>query len=66
MYFYQRLRDMREDFELTQAEVAKILNTHKGQYLKYENGHQELPMHHTQNYTKCKFYLSKFTCGVTL
>ena len=46
MYFYQRLRDVREDNDKTQAEIAKILGTMREQYRKYENGIQELPMHH--------------------
>ena len=43
---YPRLKDMREDFDLTQAQVAKILGTVREQYRKYESGIQELPMHH--------------------
>ena len=46
MYFYQRLRDLREDSDKTQADIAKLLGTAREQYLKYENGKQELPMHH--------------------
>ncbi len=46
MYFYQRLRDLREDRDMTQAEVAAYLNTAREQYHKYECGKQELPMHH--------------------
>ena len=46
MYFYQRLRDLREDYELTQQEVANILKVAREQYLRYEKGRQELPMHH--------------------
>lgn len=54
MYFYQRLRDLREDHDLTQADIATMLGTHRGQYLKYENGIQELPMHHF--ITLARFY----------
>ena len=46
MYFYRRLRDMRVDHDKTQSDIAKVLGTVRGQYLKYENGQQELPMHH--------------------
>ena len=46
MYFYQRLRDLREDAELTQTDVAKLLSTTQQQYYKYETGLRELPMHH--------------------
>ncbi len=46
MYFYQRLRDLREDAELTQTDVAQLLSTTQQQYYKYETGIRELPMHH--------------------
>ena len=46
MYTYQRLLDLREDADKTQADIAKILNTAREQYRKYEKGIQELPMHH--------------------
>lgn len=46
MYIYKRLRDVREDHEKTQAEIAYILGTVRNQYQKYEAGLQELPMHH--------------------
>ena len=54
MYKYSRLRDLREDKELTQAEVAAILGTVREQYNKYELGKQEIPFHHV--ITLAKFY----------
>ena len=46
MHKYQRLRDLREDHDLTQTQIADILGTVREQYRKYEAGIQELPMHH--------------------
>lgn len=46
MYYYGRLRDLREDADLTQKDVGKILNTTQQQYAKYELGVQEIPTHH--------------------
>ena len=46
MQYCQRLCDLREDRDLSQAEIAKILNTTQQQYCRYENGTRELPMHH--------------------
>ena len=46
MHFYQRLRDLREDADRTQSEIAELLGTVREQYNKYETGKQELPMHH--------------------
>lgn len=37
---YQRLRDLREDHDLTQADIAKILQTTQEQVSKYEIGKQ--------------------------
>ena len=54
MYFYQRLRDLREDAELTQTDVAQLLSTTQQQYYKYETGIRELPMHHF--ITLAKYY----------
>lgn len=46
MQFYQRLRDMREDTDKSQAEIAQILGVLRQQYARWETGAQELPMHH--------------------
>ncbi len=46
MYFCQRLRDMREDHDLTQEQIAEILGIMRPQYARYELGKQEMPMHH--------------------
>lgn len=45
MYYYQRLKDCREDRDLTQQEVAESLETFQTHYSKYERGERELPMH---------------------
>jgi transcriptional regulator with XRE-family HTH domain len=46
LYYYQRLRDLREDKDMTQEQVAKILGTAREQYNKYELGKQEIPFHY--------------------
>lgn len=46
MYTYQRLRDLREDRDLKQEAVARILDITRQQYQLYESGKRELPMHH--------------------
>lgn len=46
MYYYQRIRDLREDAGLKQKDVAKMLKTTQEQYFRYEAGVRELPMHH--------------------
>lgn len=45
MYYYQRLRDMREDSDLSQRQVGEILGITTQQYQLYESGKREMPMH---------------------
>lgn len=45
MYIYPRFRDLREDMDLKQEEVAKILKTTQTQYSRWERGAQEMPFH---------------------
>lgn len=44
-YIYPRIRDLREDRDLTQEEVAKKLNLYLTQYRRYETGETEVPTH---------------------
>lgn len=41
--YYPRLRDLREDKDLTQEELVKILGMHKTTYTNYEQGKREIP-----------------------
>ncbi len=43
MQYYPRLRDLREDKDLTQDELVKILKMHKTTYTNYEQGKREPP-----------------------
>ena len=40
-----RIKDLREDQNLTQADVAKYLNIKQNTYSQYENGQRQLPLH---------------------
>ena len=46
MYYLQRLKDLREDCDLQQADIAKLLKTTQPQYSRYETGERELPIRH--------------------
>ena len=46
MYYYQRIRDLREDADKNQEQIAEILGTSQVQYSRYERGEREMPMHH--------------------
>ena len=41
---YRRLRDLREDADLTQSQVAKYLGMSQTGYSKYETGENDIPM----------------------
>ncbi len=40
---YKRIRDLREDKDLNQTEVAKILEMSQTGYSKYETGENDIP-----------------------
>ena len=40
---YRRLRDMREDKDLRQREIAEILNVSQTTYTRYESGELDIP-----------------------
>lgn len=46
MKYIKKIRDLREDNDLTQAQVAKLLGTSQTMYARYERGANELPIHH--------------------
>ena len=43
MNIYKRLKDTREDFDKSQAEIAKIIGTSQSYYAQYENGKRAIP-----------------------
>ncbi len=43
MAYYRRLRDLREDHDLTQEQLVSILKMHKTTYTNYEQGKREIP-----------------------
>ncbi len=46
MTYNKRIRDLREDHDKTQADIADILNTSQTMYARYERGANELPIRH--------------------
>ena len=54
MYYYQRIKDIREDNDKSQTEIATVLNMKQQQYARYESGIQEIPLHHM--ITLAKYY----------
>ena len=44
--FIEKLRGLREDNDLTQAQVAQYLGTSQTMYARYERGANEMPIRH--------------------
>ncbi len=44
MAYYKRLRDLREDHDFTQKQVADKLYMHTTQYRRYESGERTVPL----------------------
>lgn len=44
--YLRRLRDLREDRDLTQTQVARLLGIRQTVYSRYERGFQNLPLEH--------------------
>ena len=40
------IRDLREDADKTQAQIANVLGTSQTMYARYERGANEMPIHH--------------------
>lgn len=54
MDYIRRIRDLREDNDLTQRQVADALGTSQTMYARYERGANELPIRHLIGL--CKLY----------
>lgn len=44
MIIYKRIRNLREDNDLTQESIAKVLNVSQRTYSRYENGERAIPI----------------------
>ncbi len=54
MMYIRRIRDLREDHDMTQQQVADYLGTSQTMYARYERGANELPIRHL--ISLCKLY----------
>ncbi len=53
-YYYPRLKDIREDNDKTQKDIAEVLNTTYQYYSACERGIRDIPSHHI--ITLAKYY----------
>ena len=54
MEYVRILRDLREDADKTQTQIAEVLGTSQTMYARYERGANELPIRHLT--ALCQFY----------
>ena len=54
MDYVRIMRDLREDADKTQTQIAEVLGTSQTMYARYERGANAMPIHHL--ITLCKFY----------
>ena len=54
MNYIKRIRDLREDHDKTQQEIADVLGTSQTMYARYERGANEMPIRHL--IVLCKYY----------
>ena len=54
LIYIKRIRDLREDHDKTQQEIAEILGTSQTMYARYERGANEMPIRHL--IVLCKYY----------
>ena len=50
--YNNRLRDLRQDKDLTQAEIAQIFYLQVTQYRRYENGESDLPLEWAKKFAR--------------
>ena len=53
-HYNDRIRELREDHDLTQKEIAGVLGIDQRVYSNYEIGYRALPIQHL--ITLCKYY----------
>ncbi len=51
---FKRIKDLREDHDLLQKDIAKLLGISQQYYCEYENGNRTIPIYHL--ITIAKFY----------
>lgn len=54
MQYIKRIRDLREDNDKTQQEIADLLGTSQTMYARYERGANEMPLRHL--FKLCQYY----------
>lgn len=62
---YTRLKELREDHDLTQLQCAKIAFISKNSYIRYENGERSIPLEVAVQFAKFYNVSIDYIAGLT-
>ena len=65
MMYIRRIRDLREDHDMTQQQIADYLGTSQTMYARYERGANELPVRHLISLCKLYHVSSDYILGLS-
>lgn len=65
MDYIVRMRNLREDNDLTQQEIATMLGTSQTMYARYERGANEMPIRHLIKLAKYYDVSTDYLLGLT-
>ena len=65
MRYVTVIRNLREDADKTQKEIADILGTSQTMYARYERGANEMPIHHLTKLAQYYNVSLDYLCGLT-
>ena len=63
--YIKRIRDLREDNDLTQTQIADYLGTSQTMYARYERGANEIPVRHIIKLSKYYGVSTDYLLGLT-
>ena len=62
---FRRLKDLREDHDLKQSEIAEFLGIQQTVYSRYERGFQNIPLEHLIKLAKMYKVSTDYILGLT-
>lgn len=65
MNYILRIKNLREDYDKTQQEIANYLGTSQTMYARYERGANEMPVRHLISLAKYYDVDMNYLCGLS-
>jgi transcriptional regulator with XRE-family HTH domain len=65
MDYVRIIRDLRQDADKTQTQIANVLGTSQTMYARYERGANEMPIHHLLSLSKYYGVSSDYILGLS-